>query len=920
MQFLQKHYSNITRCVLFGLLTLVTFSSVIAQKPNLPTIPVTCDYPTAPAIVTLVAGAEPIGFSKTYLLVDMVSGAITARSTVSPIFTGVGQGIYYAVTAYYTSGASIHNDVVGKLISDVYVNGLVGGCLKYSSPVGIKVCTATCDYSAAPATIAFTATPSPTPGVTTTYALVNDATNKILQTSTSASFSSVPVGEYSIVGVYSTGTFTLAVGDTLYAKTTNDVNCVGVSNTIHYKVCSSACVAGTTAPAITPTTVDNVCPLTTFSLASLTNTGATPSGTSLIWSLSRIPTSVADTLADIATVGVAGKYYALYYDKVNNCYSPADSVVATLNTCGIPLCNLTLPLLLPLGSVKLLPNLCTKGEFNYYKEGIADLVSYIAISPNGSSFSPTSVTVDASQIGVYTRTNLINTTAVANRMAMVVAPGNYNINGGVKVRIYYNPIEFLTLPTQYRTWFKHPAHVKSTVLGDLTVTGLSNAIALTPDSSGIENGIAFVQFNNITSFSTFGYMGSTVAGCVAGSTAPAINETTVTNTCPSTTFSLAGLTNIGTKPAGTSLVWSTHREPTSSGDTLTNLTAVSTAGTYYALYYDKVIDCYSPADSVTATIVDCNDIDGDGVANINDLDDDNDGILDTAECPNISKVQYVDFAGWPALQSVHSVPYPSGGTVKVNTVLSYTRNGTAMTYQHSNGDLGAGVRFPRAFEGGSLAGNFTGTVFGNEYTGVITPTNSSALNLLRSASPQQIGDYLHKVEIDYTNTSQGSTDESAIIAVGGFYPDVQGWNNEIIIQAYLPGNVLETNYTDWKVLLSDVNTSQAGGGTFSTPWQTGTKTATGIVLDPSDNPAGYSGSQDARWAQVQAPAGKAYEKVIITRHLIATTGGYDFEYWALALGYEYKSADCDTDGDGLSNVVDLDSDNDGCPDAIEGGG
>lgn len=29
---------------------------------------------------------------------------------------------------------------------------------------------------------------------------------------------------------------------------------------------------------------------------------------------------------------------------------------------------------------------------------------------------------------------------------------------------------------------------------------------------------------------------------------------------------------------------------------------------------------------------------------------------------------------------------------------------------------------------------------------------------------------------------------------------------------------------------------------------------------------------------------------------------------------------CDTDGDGIVNSLDLDSDNDGCPDAIEGGG
>jgi hypothetical protein len=333
MQFLQKHHSKIARVVIFGLLTFISCLQAMAQKPNLPAIPSSCDYPTSPAAITLSVGTEPAGFSKNYLLVDMVSGAIVSTNVSAPTFTGVPQGIYYAVTAYYTSGAAIHNDIVGKLISDVYVDGLVGGCLKYSDAVGIKVCTTTCDFNTVPATLAFTASPSPTAGVTTTYALVDDATNKIIQTSTGASFSAVSVGDFSIVGVYSTGTFSLAVGDTLYTKTTNDVNCVGVSNTIHYKVCSITCVAGTTAPIITPTTVSNTCPATTFSLAGLANTGTKPTGTTLIWSTHKLPTSAGDTLTNLTTVATAGKYYALYYDKVGNCYSPADSVTASITAC-----------------------------------------------------------------------------------------------------------------------------------------------------------------------------------------------------------------------------------------------------------------------------------------------------------------------------------------------------------------------------------------------------------------------------------------------------------------------------------------------------------------------------------------------------------------------------------------------------------
>ena len=95
--------------------------------------------------------------------------------------------------------------------------------------------------------------------------------------------------------------------------------------------------------------------------------------------------------------------------------------------------------------------------------------------------------------------------------------------------------------------------------------------------------------------------------CVAGTTAPAVTPTTATNTCPATTVNLASLAVSSTTPSGASLIWSTHKTPTSAADTLTTAqkTAVSTAGTYYALYYDATNACYSPADSVVLSISTC---------------------------------------------------------------------------------------------------------------------------------------------------------------------------------------------------------------------------------------------------------------------------------------------------------------------------
>lgn len=174
-------------------------------------------------------------------------------------------------------------------------------------------------------------------------------------------------------------------------------------------------------------------------------------------------------------------------------------------------CLLSLPIVLPLGLQLSLPNFCTRNGYNYYKSLPISTDEILAINPNGNFFSPTSVDVDATATGVHTYTLGGKTTALANRMVSILAPGSYTANGGMTVRIYYDAAEFASLPLANRRWFKHPAHTKAAVLADLSAGGLANATYLTPSSTGTENGVAYVEFTNITSFSTFGYAGSTAA-------------------------------------------------------------------------------------------------------------------------------------------------------------------------------------------------------------------------------------------------------------------------------------------------------------------------------------------------------------------------------------------------------------------------
>lgn len=153
-------------------------------------------------------------------------------------------------------------------------------------------------------------------------------------------------------------------------------------------------------------------------------------------------------------------------------------------------------------------NYCQVGDWLYYQDPADPSQCLVAINPNGNTWNPDSVILDVTYAGTYMKTDGINTTELAKRMLTIVAPGTYTVNGGIMVRMYYNSSEFTTLPSTTRQWFKHPGN-KYNTLADITPQWLANCSILTPDSSGSANNIEFVEFRNITSFSTFGFGGTT---------------------------------------------------------------------------------------------------------------------------------------------------------------------------------------------------------------------------------------------------------------------------------------------------------------------------------------------------------------------------------------------------------------------------
>ena len=315
-----------------------------------------------------------------------------------------------------------------------------------------------------------------------------------------------------------------------------------------------------------------------------------------------------------------------------------------------------------------------------------------------------------------------------------------------------------------------------------------------------------------------------VTACAAGTVAPTVENLFIN--CPATFVNL-NTAHTGTVPASTSLVWFTNNTHTGTALSGTQITQAG-AGTYYAFYYDSTKICYSPAATVIIT-ANTTDSDGDGYLDTCDLDDDNDGILDSSECQSSDRIS-------------NGVFPTSGSLTGWTTTGSFALNARGLQYDADNT-----VNSVRQ----NVSSVFSGSTINLNNVRWLTTNNASAGRLI--------------TEILYGGTVYATIDTG--IGVAGSIPTVTGNNGAVTNISTLP--------------------SIASTGVYSTP--------SNLMITLPQTFAS-SGEFQIRFTTT---SGNSDDISIESVQLISCS---------------------DFDGDGIPNYLDLDSDGDGCPDAVEGFG
>ncbi|MCY0968875.1 hypothetical protein [Chryseobacterium wangxinyae] len=263
------------------------------------------------------------------------------------------------------------------------------------------------------------------------------------------------------------------------------------------------------------------------------------------------------------------------------------------------------------------------------------------------------------------------------------------------------------------------------------------------------------------------------------------------------------------------------------------------------------------------------DSDRDGVLDSVDLDDDNDGVLDTVEgCSATVTMASVTTATVNSLSTNNTAVFtlvPPGAALPNGGVTLTKTSGTGNTW---------GVFTP-------TVGNTTMTVNGAQSSSFpttyldLTGTIARTLNINFGVSANSLG----------SNNNQ----YQYVIGIAGLGGENTSVTNTFSVPLTVASNANVFNTNLYSLLDNQPSTTAGVSGTaFRTNTPLGTAQGYTFFLVPAD-----VASFNMVWTGADDPHG-------------------------IIFGVYNANCTLDTDGDGIPNYLDTDSDNDGCPDAIEG--
>ncbi len=360
-----------------------------------------------------------------------------------------------------------------------------------------------------------------------------------------------------------------------------------------------SCLGGSTAPPLTGGDTRFCLGETVPSLNTFVS-GTAPTGSVLTWSTDPDPRLEGAHLTPSEIENpVADTYYVFYYDDLNNCASPVETVVISVNpipvvtpTDGVR-CGSGTVLLTATGDVPGLPDAPVIRWFNVASGGTA--------LGTGASFTTPSLTTTTSfwveavfngcsservevlatvQDPVSAGTANNNTVACTNPdvgTAVIDLDNSLDMEDSGGVWTVLSGPDPVSIDSQNRVNFTGLA------VGDYrfryTVTGTAPC---TDDFEDVTIGVVVCD------------------PCEAGNTAPSLNTDVPDTFCTEDTILPLTSYTDSTAPPGTSLIWSINPNPLIvAGHLTTNQVNNPSPGTYYGFFYDAVNLCASPTLVIT---------------------------------------------------------------------------------------------------------------------------------------------------------------------------------------------------------------------------------------------------------------------------------------------------------------------------------